>query len=249
MGETILKVENLVKKFGGLTAVDSINIHVEKGEIIGLIGANGAGKTTLFNMISGSFSPTSGNVIFDGTDVSKMPSNKICHLGIGRTYQIVQPFTTLTVLENTMVGALSRHSSVHVAREKAIEILKLLEMEKRMNVRGSDLNLPELKRMEVARALATEPKLLLLDEVMAGLNPTDSARFIDIIRKIRANGVTIVLIEHVMKAVMSLSDRIYVMNQGKLISEGTPEFVSNDPVVIESYLGTKREKKAETDEL
>ena len=240
MSECLLKIENLTRKFGGLTAVDSVNMYVNQGEIIGLIGANGAGKTTVFNMISGSFRPTTGKIIFNNIEIEHKPAHLICRLGVGRTYQIVQPFTTLTVLENTIVGALLKYPDVSAARKKSIEILKLLDMEERRDVKGSNLSLPELKRMEVARALATEPKLLLLDEVMAGLNPTDSAEFVNIIRKIRDTGVTIILIEHVMKAVMSLSDRIYVLNQGKLISEGTPEHVSNDPLVIESYLGSRK---------
>ena len=165
----ILQTENVVKQFGGLVAVDNISIELHEGEILGLIGANGAGKTTLFNMISGSFRPTSGKILFNGIRIDKLPPNKICKLGLGRTYQIVQPFLNLTVLENTMVGALLRNSSVKEARKKAEEILEFVGLSNRKDVVGGALNIPELKRMEVARALATEPKVLLLDEVMAGL--------------------------------------------------------------------------------
>lgn len=239
----LLKIDNLQKKFGGLIAVNDVSMKVNKGEIVGLIGANGAGKTTLFTMISGCVKPTSGTIMFEGNNITGISSHKACALGIGRTYQIVRPFASLTVLENTMVGALLHDSNVAKAREKAEEILKFLGMTARKDVVGKDLNLPELKRMELARALATDPKLLLLDEVMAGLTPTDSAAVIESVRKINDSGVTIIIIEHVMKAVMSLSDRIYVLNQGKLIAQGTPKEVSENPAVISSYLGEKSRKE------
>lgn len=235
----ILQTENVVKQFGGLVAVDNISIELHEGEILGLIGANGAGKTTLFNMISGSFRPTSGKILFNGIRIDKLPPNKICKLGLGRTYQIVQPFLNLTVLENTMVGALLRNSSVKEARKKAEEILEFVGLSNRKDVVGGALNIPELKRMEVARALATEPKVLLLDEVMAGLNPTESEQVIELVRNIRENGTTIVIIEHVMKAIMNLSDRVYVLNQGKLIATGTPSEITQNSEVIKSYLGEK----------
>ena len=235
----ILQTENVVKQFGGLVAVDNISIELHEGEILGLIGAKGAGKTTLFNMISGSFRPTSGKILFNGIRIDKLPPNKICKLGLGRTYQIVQPFLNLTVLENTMVGALLRNSSVKEARKKAEEILEFVGLSNRKDVVGGALNIPELKRMEVARALATEPKVLLLDEVMAGLNPTESEQVIELVRNIRENGTTIVIIEHVMKAIMNLSDRIYVLNQGKLIATGTPSEITQNSEVIKSYLGEK----------
>ncbi len=235
----MLETNKIEKKFGGLTAVNSVDMRVYEGETIGLIGANGAGKTTLFNMIAGFFKPSSGKITFMDKDITGLAAHKICHMGIGRTYQIVRPFASLTVVENTMVGAMIREKDVERARKRSEKILKFLGMEKRMNVVGKDLNLPELKRMEVARALATEPKLLLLDEVMAGLTPTDSAVFIELVRKIKDSGVTIIIIEHVMKAVMSLSDRIYVLNQGKLIAQGSPQEVAKSPEVIKSYLGEK----------
>lgn len=240
----ILEVQNVTKQFGGLTAVNQVSLYVDQGEIVGLIGANGAGKTTLFNMLAGVFPPTSGKIVFDGKEVQGLPCHQICRMGVGRTYQLVKPFVNLSVLDNTVVGALNRHHDVKEARKKAEEILEFVELDQRKNVAGSNLNLPELKRMELARALATEPKLLLLDEVMAGLNPTDSGRVIELVKRIRdERGITIIVIEHVMKAIMTLSDRIYVLNQGNLIVSGKPEEVSQDPEVIKSYFGEKRYAK------
>jgi len=244
MEKALLQVEEVTKRFGGLTAVNQVSMHVKQGETVGLIGANGAGKTTLFNLIAGAYHVTSGRILFEGKKIQNMQSHKLARIGIARTYQIVKPFSNLTMLENTMVGALQKHSRVEEARRKAEEVLELVEMGDRKNVRGENLNLPELKRMEVARALATEPKILLLDEVMAGLNPTDSGRVINLIRKIgKESGLTIIIIEHVMKAVMTLSDRVYVLNQGCLIADGSPEEVTADPEVIKSYLGEKRYAK------
>lgn len=244
MEKALLQVEEVTKRFGGLTAVNQVSMHVKQGETVGLIGANGAGKTTLFNLIAGAYHVTSGRILFEGKEIQNMPSHKLARIGIARTYQIVKPFSNLTMLENTMVGALQKHSRVEEARRKAEEVLELVEMGDRKNVRGENLNLPELKRMEVARALATEPKILLLDEVMAGLNPTDRGRVINLIRKIgKESGLTIIIIEHVMKAVMTLSDRVYVLNQGCLIADGSPEEVTADPEVIKSYLGEKRYAK------
>ena len=235
----LLTVEHITKKFGGLTAVNDVSIEVRKGEICGLIGSNGAGKTTLFNIIAGAAFPTSGKIFFEGKEIQKLPSYKICRKGIGRTYQIVKPFRNLTVLENTMVGTLLRHPRVKDAQKKALEICELVDMSSRIDIPGAELNLPEMKRMEIARALATEPKLLLLDEVMAGLNPTEGQKAIELVKKIRNRGVTIIVIEHVMRAIMSLSDRVYVLNQGRLIADGTPQEISINPEVIKSYLGEK----------
>lgn len=238
--EKILVVDGVTKKFGGLTAVNNANLFVEKGEIVGLIGANGAGKTTLFNIISGALKPTTGKIIYKGKEIQMLKPYTICNLGIARTYQIVKPFASLTVLENTMVGALLRTPDIDVARKKSLEVLKSVGLDHRKHIKGSDLNLPELKRLEVARALATEPDVLLLDEVAAGLNPTECNAVIKLIRDIRDSGITVFIIEHVMKAIMSLSDRIYVLNQGNLIAEGTPQEIANNPEVIKSYLGEKK---------
>jgi len=191
-------------------------------------------------MIAGVFPPTEGKIVFQDTEIQKLPCQKISRLGIGRTYQIVKPFSNLTVLENTMVGALQHYPKIAGARQKALDILDFIGLSHRKDVVGASLGLPELKRMELARALATEPKLLLLDEVMAGLNPSDGAKVIEYIQKIKESGVTIIIIEHVMKAIMTLSDKIYVLNQGRLIAQGSPDEVSNDPEVIKSYLGEKR---------
>lgn len=240
MSEYVLETRNLVMQFGGLIAVNDVSLCCKKNEIVGLIGANGAGKTTLFNMISGQLRPKSGKVLFNGKEIQGTAPHGACHMGIGRTHQIVQPFADLTVIENVIVGALLRHGSVTIARAKAEQILDLVGLSNRQDVKGGDLNLPELKRMELARALATEPQLLLLDEVMAGLNPTDCQGVVELILKIRGANMSIILIEHVMKAVMALSDRVYVLNQGMLISQGTVEEVTNDPAVISSYLGEKK---------
>ena len=236
----ILKIENLTKKFGGLTAVNEVNMHLKQGEILGVIGANGAGKTTVFNMVSGSFQPTSGKIIFNGKEIQHMAPHDICKQGIGRTYQVVKPFGALTLRENVMVGAMMRHPNVKEAAKIADEIIELLGISHLANVSGKSLTLVQMKRMEIARALATEPKVLLLDEVMAGLNPSEREAIIESIRTVSKTGVSIIIIEHVIKVIMALTDRVYCMNQGKLISEGTPQEVMSDPKVIESYLGVNK---------
>ena len=239
----ILQVQNVTKQFGGLTAVDNVSLEVKKGEVIGLIGANGAGKTTLFNMIAGAFPPTSGKIIFEGKEIQNLPSHRICKLGIARTFQIVKPFLSLSVLDNTMVGALLWTSNLKEAKEISMEACKMVGMESRMDAIGAGLNLPELKRMQMARALATQPKILLLDEAMAELNPTESEKVIELVKQISKRGITIIVIEHVMKAIMTLSERIYVLNQGHLIAHGTPQEITEHPEVIKSYLGDKRYAK------
>lgn len=240
MDKKILEVDNVTKKFGGITANRDINLHLNENEILGLIGANGAGKTTLFNMISGAFHPTSGEIIYNGEKITSYPAHKVCRMGIGRTHQIVKPFAQLTVLENVMVGAFLRDANTQIVKEKATEVIEKVGLKDKINEYGFALNLPQLKRMEVARALATNPKILLLDEVMAGLNPVEGAKVINLIRKIQEDGVSIIIIEHVMKAVMQLSDRIYVLNQGLLIAEGTPKEVADNPAVQASYFGEKK---------
>ena len=240
MAEQILSVSHVTRRYGGLVAVNDVSMHVNQGEIIGLIGPNGAGKTTLFNMISGMQKSNAGKIVFAGKDITHTSVDKICKAGIGRTFQIVQPFENLTVLENVMVGAFVHTNNVEAARRYALEILDLVGMSALKDAPGRGLSLQYMKCMEVARALATKPKLLLLDEVMAGLNPTGIEAFVQTIKKIRDSGVTILVIEHVIRAIMSLSDRIYVLDQGRLIAEGQPETVMNNPEVIKSYLGAKK---------
>ena len=235
--EKIIELQDLTIRFGGLVAVDNVNMTLKKGEILGLIGTNGAGKTTCFNMIAGALKPTSGKILFHGKEIQGQRPDQICKHGIARTYQIVQPFGNLTVLENVMVGALLKNGDPVVAREKATEVLERVGMLHQKDMQGNALSLPELKRMEIARALATEPEVLLLDETMAGLNPTECENAMKIVTGIRDSGITIIVIEHIMRAIMNISDRIYVMNQGKVIAEGTPSEVANNEEVIKSYLG------------
>ena len=236
----ILSAKEVTVCFGGLVAVDHVDLHLNRGEIIGLIGANGAGKTTLFNAITGFVQLTSGSITIDGKTYTKPVPHTMCKNGIGRTYQVCQPFGRQTALQNVMVGAFLHHPRFYEARNLAEEILERLDLEKYRDTMGKDMSLIQLKRLELARALATEPKVLLLDEVMAGLNNAECEEVMDIIRGIREQGISIVVVEHVMKAVMGLSERIYVLNQGHLIAEGTPAEVSQNPDVIKSYLGESK---------
>lgn len=243
MPDIILEAKHVTKKFGGLLANEDINIWVNRGEILGIIGANGAGKTTLFNMLAGAFPVTSGEILFEGQPIQNKKANRVCKLGIGRTYQLVQPFTNMTVLANVMVGAFLRYPKLDDAQRKAEDVLKFTGLYDIRNTRGNNLTLTQMKRMEVAKALATEPKLLLLDEVTAGVNPKEHPVFMKLVQDIRASGVTILIIEHVMRVIMNISDRMYVLNQGRIIAEGTPEEVSKNPLVIQSYFGEKRNAK------
>lgn len=237
MSDFILEGKQVTKRFGGLVAVDHVDIALKKNEILGLIGPNGAGKTTLFNMISGTMPMTEGELTYHGEKIPNPKADAMCKMGIGRTYQICQPFSNLTVLENVMVGAFVRHPKTKDARDAAYTVLERVGMADRAHAGGAGLTLPELKRMEVARALATEPDVLLLDEVIAGLNPSEVDKIMDLIRQIREGGMSIIIIEHVMKAIMNLSDRIVVINQGKKIAEGLPAEIAANEEVIESYLG------------
>jgi len=233
----LLAVEGVSKSFGGLAAVQRVSFTLAEGELLALIGPNGAGKSTLFHVISGFLAPDEGAVRYAGESLVGLRPHDICQRGMVRTFQITRPFNRLTVLENVLVGALERVAHRRQAVTIAEEVLALTGLAEKAGQLGHSLTLPDRKRLELARALATGPKVLLLDEVMAGLNPTETTRLIDLIRTIHGRGVTILLIEHVMRAVMALSQRILVLNYGELIAEGTPQTVVRNPKVIEAYLG------------
>jgi branched-chain amino acid transport system ATP-binding protein len=234
---SILSADNLTKNFGGLMAVGNLSFGLQKGEILALIGPNGAGKTTVFNCLSGFLTPDEGDVIFEGKLLGGLQPFQICQLGMARTFQIVKPFPTISVLDNVMVGALSREKSTAGAKKRSLEIIEFTGLSSMANKEAQGLPLPMRKRLELARALATQPKVLLLDEVMAGLNPTEVDELITLLKKINRQGISILLIEHVMRGVMALSQRVIVISYGAKIAEGTPEEVVENKEVIEAYLG------------
>lgn len=233
----LLNLKRLTKHFGGLTAVHDVSLKLDQEEILGLIGPNGAGKTTLFNMISGTYRPTHGRIYFEGQDITLLPSHEIAGLGIARTFQIAKPFARLSVVDNVKVGSFLHTRGTKSAEDKARQVVDFVGLGSYANRPAHNLTTAGRKRLELARALATEPKLLLLDEVMAGLTPTESAGIVNLIRQIREAGITILVIEHVMKAIMSLSDRVAVLHHGELIAIDPPQEVSRDERVIEAYLG------------
>ncbi|MDD2553059.1 MAG: ABC transporter ATP-binding protein [Desulfotomaculaceae bacterium] len=234
---SFFEAKSLTKKFGGLTAVNDLSFSVEKGEIFGIIGPNGSGKTTVFNLISRFFPVTSGEIWFQDKRIDALPAHEICKIGIGRTFQVVKPLRRMTVQENVMAGAFLRTGSITNARHRAEEIINFCNMDNYKLREAKGLPIPLRKRLEIARALATEPQLLLLDETCAGLNPKESEAAIELIRRIRDAGITIIIIEHIMKVMMGISDRILAINFGKEIALGKPQEVANHPEVIKAYLG------------
>jgi branched-chain amino acid transport system ATP-binding protein len=238
----MLSVEKISKSFRGLKAVSAASFNVAQGSITALIGPNGAGKTTCFNMIAGVFPPDSGEIIFDGKNIQGIRPDQVCVAGIGRTFQIVKPFAGLSVLDNVMVGSFLKEKTAQGARAAAMEVLKKLHLDAKAALPASALTLPDRKRLEVARALATRPKLLLLDEVMAGLRPTECDLMVGVFRDLnRADGLTILLIEHVMRAVMALAQKVMVLHHGEIIAGGAPAEVVHNQAVLDCYLGEETE--------
>lgn len=237
MKNPLLRIQDVTKEFGGLTAVKSVSLEQYEGEILGLIGPNGAGKTTLFNMISGTFPPTRGDIFFDDQKITGSPPHKTCHAGITRTFQIAKPFAKLSVVDNVKVGVFLHTNNAWKAESTAREVVSFVGLKRWADQPARVLTAAGRKRLELARALATQPRLLLLDEVMAGLTPTESVEIVRLIREIRDTGVTILVIEHVMKAIMSLSDRVAVLHHGELIAVDEPATITSDERVIEAYLG------------
>jgi len=236
---SILEVRRVTKRFGGLVAVSEVSFSITEGEILGLIGPNGAGKTTLFNVVNGVYKADQGTITFSGKDITGSSPDRVVHLGLARTHQIVKPLNELTLLDNVTVGACfgSEYLNLNAARAVALEVLRQVGLGDRANMLARSLTVAGKKRLEVARALAAKPKLLLLDEVLAGLNPTEIVQMIELVQKIRDGGISVFMIEHVMQAIMSLSDRIVVLNLGRKLAEGRPDEVAHNPDVVEAYLG------------
>jgi len=235
----LLEIRELTKRYGGLLANDSVSLTVNRGEIVGLIGPNGAGKTTLFNCISGTEQASSGQALLEGRNLVGMDPEDICKLGLARTFQVVRTFRDMSVLDNVVAGALLRAADVRSAREAALEVIEFCGLTERRDAPGASLTIADRKRLEIARALATRPKLLLLDEAMAGLNPLERRQAIDLVRRIHDAGTTVLLVEHVMEVIMPISDRVVVLNYGKKLVEDLPERVARNEEVIRAYLGDR----------
>lgn len=236
----LLEAENVSKRFGGIWAVRNVSCHIEKGEILGLIGPNGAGKTTLFNLIAGNLRPETGTISFNGTEITRLRPYEICKLGIARTFQLVKPFLSLTVQQNALVGIVHGRSSapsISAAVDEATQLLQRVSLADSANELVGNLSFIGRKKVELVRALSTHPSLLLLDEPVAGLNPTETQQYLQNIQEINSEGITVFIIEHVMRAVMGISNRIIVLHHGEKIAEGTPQEVSQDKHVIDIYLG------------
>ncbi|MBI4636007.1 MAG: ABC transporter ATP-binding protein [Candidatus Rokubacteria bacterium] len=233
----MLTLERVTKRFGGLTAVREVSFAVAEGDLLGIIGPNGAGKTTLFNVISGYYRPDAGRVVLDDRDITGLPPHVVCRLGLTRTFQLVKPFGNLSVLDNVMIGGLTRLPTVRQARVEAERVIETCGLVRHAGTRARALPIGLRKRLEVARALATRPRFLLLDEAMAGLNPSELGGMVDLIRRLHDDGLTLIVIEHVMAAMMRLARRIVVLHHGEVIAEGTPAEITSDRRVIDAYLG------------
>jgi branched-chain amino acid transport system ATP-binding protein len=240
MSQTLLSVRGVTKRFGGLVAVSDVSFDMQKGDLVSIIGPNGAGKTTLFNLLTGQLAPSAGQVLFEGVDIGPLSPNRRAKLGLGRTFQISQTLTSLTVIENAMVGAFLRHPGLRAAARRAEEVLHLVGLTGRAGVRAGVLTLSERRRLEVARALALDPRIVLLDEVMAGLNPTEVGELVGLVEGLNREGHTFLVIEHNLKVVRRFSHRVIVIERGAKLAEGTAEDVLRDPRVVEAYIGRQR---------
>lgn len=239
MSDILLETRGVTQRFGGLVANSDVSITIRRGEILGLIGPNGAGKSTLFGAIAGARVPTSGSILFEGRDITRLPAAERCRLGIARTFQVPRSFDSMSVVENVMIGAFVRHANATRARAAAFETLDFVGLAGRAEVSAGQLTPPEKRRLEVARAIATEPKLLLLDEVLTGLTPSEARLGVELVRKVQARGITVVMVEHVMEIVMQLVERAIVLNLGQLLAEGPPAGIVRNEAVIAAYLGDR----------